>query len=114
LSPSSLDLEPTSLTPLFIEPSPPLELKALPEYLKYAYINEQETLPVIVASNFTNGQEEDIAIILRKYREAIDWMMTDIKGLSPAIGQHRIYLNEEAKPKRDPHRRLNPIMQEVV
>jgi len=40
--------------------------------------------------------------------------MTDIKGLSPAIVQHRIHLNEEATPKRDPHRRLNPIIQEVV
>jgi len=36
--------------------------------------------------------------------------MTDIKGLSLAIVQHRIHLNEEATPKRDPQRRLNPIM----
>ena len=35
--------------------------------------------------------------------------MTNIKGLSPAIVQHRIHLNEEATPKRDTQRRLNPI-----
>jgi len=52
--------------------------------------------------------------ILRKHKEAIGWIMTDIKGLSPTIVQHRIHLNEEAKPKRDPQRRLNPIMQEAV
>ena len=40
--------------------------------------------------------------------------MTDIKGLSPVIVQHRIHLNEESTQKRDPQRRLNPIMQEVV
>ena len=40
--------------------------------------------------------------------------MTDIKGLSLTIVQHRIYLNEEATPKRDPRRRLNPIIQEAV
>ena len=40
--------------------------------------------------------------------------MTDIKGLSPTIVQHHIHLNEDATPKRDPQRRLNPIMQEVV
>ena len=40
--------------------------------------------------------------------------MTDIKGLSPAIVQHRIHLNEGATPKRDPQHRLNPIMQENV
>jgi len=40
--------------------------------------------------------------------------MTDIKGLSPAIVQHRIHLNEEAKIKKNPQRGLNPIMQEVM
>jgi len=40
--------------------------------------------------------------------------MADIKGISPSIMQHRIHLIEEAKPKRDPQCRLNPIMQEVV
>ena len=40
--------------------------------------------------------------------------MTDIKGLSPTIVQQRIHLNEGATPKRDPQRRLNPIMQEAV
>jgi len=40
--------------------------------------------------------------------------MTHIKGLSPAIVQYRIHLNEEEKSKRDPQRRLNPIMQEVI
>ena len=40
--------------------------------------------------------------------------MPNIKGLSLATVQHRIHLNEEAKPKRDPQHRLNPIMQEAV
>jgi len=52
--------------------------------------------------------------ILRKHQEAIGWTMTDIKGLSPTIVQHRIHLNEEAKPTREPQRRLNPIMQDAV
>jgi len=37
-----------------------------------------------------------------------------IKGISSSIVQHRIHLTEEAKPKCDPQRRLNPIMQEAV
>ena len=68
------------------------------------------TFPVIIASHLNDGQEEDLKIILRKHREAIGWTMR----LSPAILQHRIHLNEDATRKRDPQRRLNPIMQEVV
>ena len=40
--------------------------------------------------------------------------MADIKEISPSIVQHRIHLLEEAKPIRDPQRRLNPVMKEVV
>ena len=40
--------------------------------------------------------------------------MIDIKGISPSIVQHRIHLEEEAKPTREAQRRLNPAMKEVV
>ena len=52
--------------------------------------------------------------ILKRHREAIGWTMKDIKGISLAIVQHRIHLNDEAIPKMDPQRRLNPFMQEEV
>ena len=113
-NPSSLDQEPISLIPPLIRSSPTLKLKILPKHLKYAYLGEQETLPVILASNLTNRQEEDLMTILKKYKEAIGWTMTDIKGLRPTIVHHRIHLNEEAKPTREPQCRLNPIMQDTV
>ena len=34
--------------------------------------------------------------------------------ISPAIVQHGIHLTDEATPRRDPQRRLNPLMQEAV
>ena len=40
--------------------------------------------------------------------------MKDIKEISLAIVQHRIHLTDEATPKRDPQRRLNPLMQEAI
>ena len=52
--------------------------------------------------------------ILKRHREALGWTMKDIKGISPAIVQHQIHLTDEAVPRRDPQRRLNPLMQEAV
>ena len=94
----------------FSKPSPSLELKALPAHLKYGYLGEKETFSIIIASHLNDGQEEYLKTILRKQREAIGWTLANIKGLSPVIVQHRIHLNEEATPKRDTQRRLNPIM----
>ena len=96
-----------------IEEAPKLELKILLEHLKYAYLSPSETLLVIITSDLDQIQEEKLLAILRENQKAIGWIMTDIKGISPSIVQHRIYL-EEAKPIRDPQRRLNPAMKEVV
>ena len=43
-----------------------------------------------------------------------DRTMKDIMGISPAIVQHRIHLTDETIPRRDPQRRLNPLMQEAI
>ena len=40
--------------------------------------------------------------------------MLDIKGISPSICTHHIYLEANTKPTREMQRRLNPAMKEVV
>ena len=93
---------------------PFLRIENLTAHLKYVYLGEQETFPIIITSHLNDRQEKDLKEILRKHRKAIGWTMTDIKGLSLTIVQHHIHLNEDAPPKRDPQHRLNPIMQEAV
>ncbi|XP_027152195.1 uncharacterized protein LOC113752274 [Coffea eugenioides] len=94
--------------------APVLELKPLPEHLKYAYLGDNETLPVIISSALSKTQEEKLIRVLREHKEAIGWTIADIKGISPAICMHRIRLEEDVKPVRQAQRRLNPLMMEVV
>ncbi|KAL2243765.1 UNVERIFIED_CONTAM: Transposon Ty3-G Gag-Pol polyprotein [Sesamum indicum] len=91
-----------------------LELKELPKHLKYAFLGENKTLPVIISSKLTDLEEEKLIRVLREFREAIGWTIADIKGLSPSTCMHRILLEEGAKPSREAQRRLNPLMMEVV
>ena len=72
LNPISPNVEPINLTHPSSELFPSLELKALSAHLKYIYLGEQETFPVIIASHLNDGQEENLKAILRKHREAID------------------------------------------
>ncbi|CAL8089611.1 unnamed protein product [Prunus armeniaca] len=103
----------THLTPSVVKP-PKLELKPLPSHLKYAYLAEFETLPVIIASDLTPLEEEKLIRVLKEFKSAIGWSIADIKGISPTMCMHRILLEEGAKPTREPQRRLNPHMKEVV
>ena len=113
--------EPEPLPVSLLEPSEPvetkapeLELKPLPDTLKYAFLGPNESLPVIVASDLTTSQEDELVSILREHKEAIGWSISDIKGISPAIVQYRIHLVDDAKPVREPQRRLNATMMEMV
>jgi hypothetical protein len=69
---------------------------------------------VITASDLIDAQDEELLRVLREHREAIGWTIEDIKGISPSLVMHKIHLEENSKPSREPQRRLNPAMQEVV
>ncbi|CAN6571013.1 unnamed protein product [Malus baccata var. baccata] len=94
--------------------APKLELKSIPEYLKYAFLGEEETLPVIISSQLTAEEMEKLIRVLKDHKTAIAWSITDIKGINPATCMHKILLEEGAKPTREAQRRLNPLMMEVV
>nr|XP_027076975.1 uncharacterized protein LOC113700718 [Coffea arabica] len=94
--------------------APVLELKPLPEHLKYAYLGDNETLPVIISSALSKTQEEKLIRVLREHKEAIGWTIADIKGINPAVCMHRIRLEEDTKPVLQAQRRLNHLMMEVV
>ena len=71
-------------------------------------------MPVIIASNLSNQQEEELLHLLKKYKKALGWTLVDILGISPALCMHKINLESEVKPVRQPQRRLNPTVLEVV
>ena len=52
--------------------------------------------------------------VLRENKTATGWTLADIKGINPVICMHTILLKDDAKPVREPQRKLNPTMKEVV
>ena len=70
-----LPLSNNKLLPSIMQ-APTLKLKTLPNHLKYIYLGEEETLPVIVAR------------VLRDHKTAIGWTIADIKGISSSMCMH--------------------------
>ncbi|KAL5556021.1 hypothetical protein UlMin_038257 [Ulmus minor] len=97
-----------------VEEPPTLELKPLPSHLRYAYLGEVSTLPVIISAQLTETQEGQLLKVLRKFKKAIGWTLADIKGISPSFCMHKILLEDSSKNSIEAQRRLNPIMKEVV
>jgi len=108
LPPRSIESIPSNVQP----PKP--DLKSLPFNLKYSFLRENETFPVVISSKLNAHQEGKLLQTLKMHKNALGWTIVDIKGISPLICTHRIYLEENAKPSREIQRKLNPNMKEVV
>ncbi|XP_049399730.1 uncharacterized protein LOC125863764 [Solanum stenotomum] len=78
-----------------IEEPPNLELKALPSHLKYASLGDNNTLPVIIATDLLERHVKLLIEVLRKHIKAIRWTIADIVGIPHGICTHKIRLDSE-------------------
>jgi len=90
--------------------APKIELKQLPPGLKYAFLNGNEDTLVIISDKLIESEGRRLLSVLEKYR----YSLQDLKGISPNLCTHRIPMEAEHKPTREPQRRLNNAMREVV
>ncbi|KAM1818556.1 hypothetical protein ACFX11_000340 [Malus domestica] len=102
-NPIPIPVSTNKLLPSVIQ-APVLELKPLLDHLKYVYLGDDETLPVIVSSSLTALKEEKLIQVLKEHKMAIGWTLADIKGINPTTCMHRILLEEGAKPTREAQR----------
>ena len=91
-----------------------LILKELPKHLKYAFLEDKKSKPVIILVDLTKYKEQKLLEILRKYKEVIAWSVEDFKGINLSICMHKILLEENPKTSIEHRRRLNPVMKDVV
>ena len=69
---------------------------------------------LLLVLTFSEREEEILLKTLKKHHAPIGYTLDDLKGISPTLCQHKINLEEDAKPVRDRQRRVNPKMKEVV
>ncbi|XP_019089193.1 PREDICTED: uncharacterized protein LOC109127995 [Camelina sativa] len=94
--------------------APNLDLKPLPEGLRYAYLGPNSTYPVIINSNLNNVEKALLICELRKYMKALGYSLDDISGISPELCSHQIHLEDPSKSSIEHQRRLNLNLKEVV
>ena len=102
-------------TPLPSSKQPPkVEQNPLPCHLRYAYLGEACTLPVIISASLTASEEDKLLRVLRDHKDAIGWSLADLKGIRPSMCTHRILLKVGHKPSVEAQRRLNSTIKDVV
>ena len=74
-----------------------LILKELPKHMKYAFLGEERSKPVILAADFTVEKEHKVVEILKKHKEAIAWSVQDLKRINLSICMNKIFMEENSK-----------------
>lgn len=59
-------------------------------------------------------QQTQLIEILQKQSRAFAWEYKDMKGIQPDTCIHHIYTQENVKPIRQPQRRMNPVLKDIV
>ncbi|GKD07935.1 reverse transcriptase domain-containing protein [Tanacetum coccineum] len=97
-----------------IEESPELELKDLPPYLEYAFLEGTSKLPVIIAKDLKREEKDQLIKVLKSHKRAISWKISDIRGIDPKFCTHKILMEYDFKPVVQHQKRINPKIHEVI
>nr|GFB55990.1 reverse transcriptase domain-containing protein [Tanacetum cinerariifolium] len=90
------------------------ELKELPPYLEYAFLEGDDKLPIIIAKDLSVKEKTALITILKSYKRAIAWKLSNIKGINPKFCTHKILMEENFKPAVQHQRRVNPKIHDVI
>ncbi|GKE99479.1 hypothetical protein Tco_0022830, partial [Tanacetum coccineum] len=121
LPPKELHIKELKIIKSSIDDHPELELKDLPSYLEYAFLEGTDKLPVIIAKNLKEDEKVRLLKVLKSHKRAIAWKISDIKGIDPQFCTYKILMEDDkilmeddSKPAIQHQRRVNPKIHEVI
>ncbi|GKC53940.1 reverse transcriptase domain-containing protein [Tanacetum coccineum] len=114
LPPKELNFEELKTIKSSIDDPPELELKDLPSHLEYAFLEGTDKLPVIISKELKDKEKAALLKVLKSYKRAIAWKISDIKGIDPRFCTQKILMEDDFKPAVQHQRRVNPKIHEVI
>ncbi|GJS78828.1 reverse transcriptase domain-containing protein [Tanacetum coccineum] len=97
-----------------IDEPPEVELKDLPPHLEYAFLEDNNKLPVIIAKDLSVNEKTALIKVLKSRKQAIAWKLSDIKGINPEFCSHKILMEDDYEPAVQHQRRVNLKIHDVI
>jgi hypothetical protein len=70
--------------------------------------------PLNINANLDHQQQKNLIQALSKYQQDFAWEYYDMKGIDLQLYTHHIYVENDVRPIRQPQRRLNPHLRDIV
>nr|GEY54895.1 reverse transcriptase domain-containing protein [Tanacetum cinerariifolium] len=91
-----------------------VELKDLPPYLGYAFLEGDDKFPVIITKDLSVEEKTALITVLKSHKRAIACKLSDIKGIDLEFCTHKILMEEDFEPAVQHQRRVNPKIHDVI
>nr|GEZ28351.1 reverse transcriptase domain-containing protein [Tanacetum cinerariifolium] len=75
----------------FVDEPPEVELKDLPPYLEYAFLEGDNKLPIIITKELGDEKKSTIIKVLKSHKRAIAWKLSDIQEVEKLLDAGLIY-----------------------
>ena len=69
---------------------------------------------LFINANLSHDQQNQLVNLIKAQSRAFAWIYTDMKGIHPDTCIHHIYTQENIRPVRQPQRRMNPALKDIV
>jgi len=69
---------------------------------------------LLINSGLTLEQQGQLVKILQEQFGAFAWKYSNMKGIHPDTCIHHIYIRDDIRPIRQPQRRMNPALKDIV
>jgi len=79
-----------------------VELKVFPAHLKYVFLEENDPKPVVINNELSSDKEAWLVEVLKKHKAAIGWHIFYLEGISPSYCMHKIIMDGDYRPMRQP------------
>nr|GEX58117.1 hypothetical protein [Tanacetum cinerariifolium] len=91
-----------------------VELKDLPPHLEYAFLEGDDKFPIIIAKDTSVEEKAALIKVLKSYKQAIAWKLSDIKGINLEFCTHKILIEDDFEPSLQHQRRVNLKIHDVI
>ncbi|GJX86630.1 reverse transcriptase domain-containing protein [Tanacetum coccineum] len=114
LPPKEFHVRELTIVKSSIDDPPEHELKDLPYHLEYAFLEDTDKLPDIIAKDLKEDEKVRLLKVLKSHKRAITWKISDIKGIDTQFCTQKILMEDDYKLAIQHQRRVNPKIHKVI
>nr|GEY83703.1 reverse transcriptase domain-containing protein [Tanacetum cinerariifolium] len=95
-------------------PTPSDDPIDLPPHLEYAFLEDDNKLPVIIAKALRDEEKFALIKVLKSHKRGIAWKLSNIQGINLEFCTYKILMEEDYKMAVQTQRRVNLKIHDVI